>query len=118
MSRGRVTLGEPATTDIEQLCSDIDQVILLDIRAMEIDMSSKMTQLGSAPLPAAQRGAWVQTERAAHEAWAQLVRTNSRAAALLHVLVAHMDSRAAVVASRSTLAQRFIPTTVGNSIHA
>ncbi|MDN8071521.1 hypothetical protein [Burkholderia vietnamiensis] len=46
----------------------------------------------------------MQTERAAHEAWAQLVRSNQRAAALLHVLVANMDHQAAVVASRATLA--------------
>lgn len=63
-----------------------------------------MTQLGSPPASQAKRSTWVQTERAAHEAWAQLVRTNQRAAALLHVLVSQMDSHAAVVASRATLA--------------
>ena len=67
-------------------------------------MPTKMTQLGSAPPPAAKTSTWVQTERSAHEAWAQLVRTNQRAAALLHVLVSQMDSHAAVVASRATLA--------------
>jgi hypothetical protein len=69
-------------------------------------MRADETQLGS-DRPATQtRGAtWVQTERAAHEAWAQLVRTNQRAAALLHVLVANMDHQAAVVASRATLAK-------------
>lgn len=65
-----------------------------------------MTRVGSAPAPERKRGGtWVQTERAAHEAWAMLVRSNQRAAALLHVLVAHMDHQAAVVASRATLAQ-------------
>ena len=63
-----------------------------------------MTRLGSAPAPAGKSSTWVQTERSAHEAWAQLVRTNQRAAALLHVLVSQMDSHAAVVASRATLA--------------
>lgn len=67
-------------------------------------MNAEMTRLGS-PSPArARRSTWVQTERIAHEAWAQLVRTNQRAAALLHVLVSQMDNHAAVVASRATLA--------------
>lgn len=104
MSRGRVTLGEPTPYDIDHLCSDIEQDILLDIRTQELDMPTKMTHLGSPPLPSSKGGSWVQTERAAHEAWAKLVRSNGRAAALLHVLVANMDSHAAVVASRSTLA--------------
>lgn len=68
-------------------------------------MTTELNHLGSSPLAKSQRSTWVQTERAAHEAWAQLVRTNGRAAALLHVLVANMDNQAAVVASRATLAQ-------------
>lgn len=68
-------------------------------------MGTELSRLGSAAPAKSTRSTWVQTERAAHEAWAQLVRTNSRAAALLHVLVANMDSQAAVVASRATLAQ-------------
>lgn len=68
-------------------------------------MVTEVTRLGSAPLADSRRSTWVQTERAAHEAWAQLVRTNQRAAALLHVLVSQMDTSAAVVASRSTLAE-------------
>lgn len=67
-------------------------------------MKADMTRLGSARPAEARRATWVQTERAAHEAWAQLVRSNQRAAALLHVLVANMDHQAAVVASRATLA--------------
>jgi len=67
-------------------------------------MRTDMTQLGSPAGPAKKHSTWVQTERSAHEAWAQLVRTNQRAAALLHVLVSQMDSHAAVVASRATLA--------------
>lgn len=67
-------------------------------------MQTEVTQLGSSALPSGKRATWVQTERAAHEAWALLVRSNQRAAALLHVLVAHMDHQAAVVASRATLA--------------
>jgi hypothetical protein len=71
-----------------------------------LDMSTQVTPLGSARPATAPKGAtWVQTERSAHEAWALLVRTNQRAAALLHVLVANMDHQAAVVASRATLAR-------------
>ena len=68
-------------------------------------MQTDVSRLGSAPKVKSRTSTWVQTERSAHEAWAQLVRTNGRAAALLHVLVANMDSQAAVVASRATLAQ-------------
>lgn len=50
------------------------------------------------------RGSWVQTERASHEKWAALVRSKPRAAALLHILVANMNARGAVVASHNTLA--------------
>lgn len=67
-------------------------------------MQTKMTRLGSNPLSGSKKQTWVQTERASHEAWADLVRTNARAATLLHVLVAQMDQQAAVVASRATLA--------------
>ena len=51
------------------------------------------------------RGTWVQTERAAHEAWAGLISRQPRAAALLHMLVANMDQRGGLVASQATLAQ-------------
>ena len=50
------------------------------------------------------RGTWVQTERAAHEAWAKLIAEKPRSAQLLHLLVAHMDRRGALVASHATLA--------------
>lgn len=50
------------------------------------------------------RGTWVQTERAAHEAWAALIGRQPRAAALLHLLVANMDRTGALVASQATLA--------------
>ena len=68
-------------------------------------MKNTKLPIGTPPLAQSKRQTWVQTERSAHEGWAQLVRTNQRAAALLHVLVSQMDSQAAVVASRSTLAQ-------------
>ena len=51
------------------------------------------------------KGSWVQTERKAHEAWAKLVADKPRAAQLLHLLVANMDKRGAIVASQATLAR-------------
>lgn len=51
------------------------------------------------------RGTWVQTERKAHEGWAKLIRTSPKAAELLHVLVANMDKKAAVVVSQKVLAE-------------
>jgi hypothetical protein len=50
------------------------------------------------------KGAWVQTERAAHEAWAALLRESPRAAELLHLLVARVGEHNAVVISQKTLA--------------
>lgn len=49
-------------------------------------------------------GTWVQTERAAHEAWAALLRQSPRAAELLHLLVARVGDHNAVVISQKTLA--------------
>lgn len=50
------------------------------------------------------RGAWVQTERAAHEAWAGLMRESPNAAMLMHLLVARVGEHNAVVASQKVLA--------------
>lgn len=50
-------------------------------------------------------GHWVQTERAAHEAWASLIARKPRAAQLLHHLVAQMGHQNAVVVSQKVLAQ-------------
>lgn len=50
------------------------------------------------------RGHWVQTEREAHEAWANLMRKSPRAAELLHLLVARIGDHNAVVVSQKTLA--------------
>jgi hypothetical protein len=51
------------------------------------------------------RGTWVQTERAGHEAWAQLIADAPRAAALLHIMVANMDETGGLVASHATLSK-------------
>jgi len=59
-------------------------------------------KIGTAARPAT----WVQTEREAHESWAQLIVKAPVAARLMHVLVAHMDSSMnAVVASQATLGE-------------
>ena len=68
-------------------------------------MPTKMTRLGSKPLPESKTQTWVQTERSSHEAWVDLIRIHPRAVSLLHVLVTHMDRQDAVVASRATLAE-------------
>ena len=61
--------------------------------------------IGSAPR-ASSRGSWVQTERQAHEAWADLIRRHPNAARLLHLLVANMEpGGGAVVASQGVLAE-------------
>ena len=50
-------------------------------------------------------GQWVQTERKAHEAWANLIARKPRAAMLLHHLVAQMGHQNAVVIGQKTLAK-------------
>lgn len=63
-------------------------------------MNSRLTH----PQPTSDRHTWVQTERAAHEAWGHLTVASPRAAALMHHLCAQMDRSAAVVASHAALA--------------
>lgn len=53
--------------------------------------------------PQSGTGSWVQTERKAHEAWANLIARKPRAAMLLHHLVANMGNQNAVVISQKTL---------------
>lgn len=50
-------------------------------------------------------GNWVQTERAAHEAWAQLITKSPKAAAVMHLLTARVGDNNAVVISHKNLAQ-------------
>ena len=49
------------------------------------------------------KGHWVQTERAAHEAWAALIAKAPKAAQVMHVLVARVGPHNAVVVSQNTL---------------
>lgn len=48
---------------------------------------------------------WVQTERAAHEAWARLTMKSPRAAAVMHTFVARMGHQNAVIISQKLLAK-------------
>lgn len=61
--------------------------------------TNKKKELAAGPKPKT----WVQTERKAHESWALLIAKKPRAAQLLHVLVAHMGHKNAVVASLKVL---------------
>lgn len=73
------------------------------------EVAQKMTENSGPPAKPklgapVKRGGWVQTERAAHEAWANLILRKPTAAAVLHKLVANMGSKNAVVISQHTLA--------------
>lgn len=48
-------------------------------------------------------GRWLQTERAAHEAWAKLISEAPKAAQLMHLLVARIGQNNAVVISQKNL---------------
>lgn len=55
--------------------------------------------------PSPLKGNWVQTERAAHEAWANLIAKAPTAARLMHILTARVGDHNAVVVSQKTLAE-------------
>lgn len=50
-------------------------------------------------------GNWVQTERAAHEAWSALIGKNANAARVMHLLVSQLGEHNAVVISQKNLAR-------------
>lgn len=58
-----------------------------------------MHEIGAKP-PA---GRWVQTERAAHEAWGRLIDQSPKAAKLMHLLTARVGEHNAIVVSQKTL---------------
>lgn len=68
-------------------------------------MNDIESKLSYPPLTQHGRQTWVQTDRAAHQAWGRLCVTSPRAAAVMHHLLAHMDTQTAVVASHAVLAQ-------------
>jgi DNA-binding transcriptional MocR family regulator len=49
------------------------------------------------------KGQWIQTERAAHEAWAALIAKAPKAAQLMHILTSRIGDNNAVVVSQNTL---------------
>lgn len=93
------TCDRPVSRYVTELSYPPDKSIRVDTG--KITETTRMTK----KLPdRGQRGHWVQTERAAHEAWAELLRRSPRAAELLHLLVARIGDHNAVVASQKTLA--------------
>lgn len=62
-----------------------------------------MRHVQQLPEPRSRGGNWVQTERAAHEAWGALIAKAPKAAQLMHVLVARVGPHNAVVVSQNTL---------------
>jgi hypothetical protein len=58
----------------------------------------------SLPVKPFPEGSWVQTERAAHEAWAVLIKRSPLAATLMHLLAARVGEANAVVISQKNLA--------------
>ena len=77
----------------------------------------KKPPIGRAPPPAQRGRQWVQTERAAHEAWARLIADSPVAARLMHVLVANMDQGNALVVSQSTLGILLTDRKTGVAVH-
>ncbi len=67
-----------------------------------VKQTSAPSELG---VSAKRPGQWVQTERKAHEAWAQLIARKPRAAALAHILVANMQHQNAVIVPQAVLAK-------------
>lgn len=65
------------------------------------DQSTERPSLPGKP----RKGHFVQTDRAAHEAWARLGTKHPAASALLHVLAANVGDQNAVVASHKILAR-------------
>lgn len=61
------------------------------------------SDIGTNPIPSQKH--WVQTERAAHEAWSRLCSKKPRAAALLHTLIARMGEQNAIVMSQALMAK-------------
>lgn len=110
MTLPRATSCDPASVGIKHICSDNAQTWLIPCKIIARtlqdwpNMTPDMALLGSSDLVGSKKQTWVQTERLSHEAWAELIHANAKAAALLHLLVAHMDQQSAVVVSRATLA--------------
>lgn len=90
---------------LERLCCPIWGAYRTSLDAGVNMVERRKQSVGRAPAPAQQHKTWVQTERAAHEAWAHLIASAPMAARLAHTLVAHMGDGNAVVASQGTLGE-------------
>lgn len=62
-------------------------------------------KLHSSALPAAKKSTWVQTDKATHEAWGNLITAKPRAGALLHHMTARAGSNNVLVISQKTLSK-------------
>jgi DNA-binding transcriptional MocR family regulator len=71
-------------------------VLFLDLRVVKMNKSMPVE---------APPGTWVQTERAAHEAWSKLIAASPLAARIMHVLASKVGDNNAVVISQGTLAK-------------
>ena len=90
-----------ATKDHFLACHRAQNPATLDQLLAKFDTGVRhMTQL---PKSTNKGGNWVQTERAAHEAWGALIAKAPKAAQIMHVLVARVGEHNAVVVSQSTL---------------
>lgn len=96
----------------------IVQICSLQDHFGSADLNDMKSNLNHPQLTSGRSTTWVQTERAAHEAWGRLTVSSPRAAALMHYLVAEMDESAAVVASHAALAalSGMSPSTVKRAI--
>lgn len=74
----------------------------------------------STPLPSRATGTWVQTDRAAHELWAEFLSLKGAATAsrVLHILIARMEDKNVYVISQAALADELTvdPRTIRRAI--
>lgn len=88
---------------MSKLLTLISQIVT---RMAQGSVKSERTVKQMSGLPKEQpKGNWVQTERAAHEAWAALIQKAPKAAQLMHLLTARVGEHNAVVVSQKTLAE-------------
>lgn len=68
-------------------------------------MAAEKLHPGALPAATAQKSAWVQTDKAVHEAWGQLITAKPRAGALLHHITARAGTNNVLVVSQKSLAK-------------
>ncbi|MGR3468888.1 MAG: hypothetical protein ACU0CI_13525 [Shimia sp.] len=87
--------------DVILACAHCQDVGFCDRKSVMNDAGVRHVQ--QLPDTRSRGGNWVQTERAAHEAWGALIAKAPKAAQLMHVLVARVGPHNAVVVSQNTL---------------